>query len=97
MIQHSHVPQRQRRRIARQRLLDQFARIDRCLGHSAADQFGVFDQPVLRIEHHHRKHLVLKRPQLDPQEVAHHLRRRQHLASLQLLRGLRHLARIGRQ
>ena len=47
------------------------------------------------------EHLVLQRPQLDPQEVAHHLRRGQgfaaaHLSCENTPRSLQHLVGIGR-
>ena len=46
------------------------------------------------------EHLVLQRPKLHPQEVAHHLRRVQdfavaHLSCEQTLRSLQHLIGIG--
>lgn len=52
---------------------------------SQCSQLDVLDQPVLRIEHQHGEDFVLERPELDPQEVADHLWRRQYLAPLQLL------------
>src|SRR3546814_7522547 len=43
-----------RRRVEPQRLLDQLARIHRCAVDGAAEHFGVFDQPMLRVHEQHR-------------------------------------------
>ena len=44
----------------------------------------MFDEAVLRIEHQHREHLMLKSAQLDLQEVSHRLWRRPHVTPAQL-------------
>ena len=55
------------------------------LAHRAAEQFDVVDQRMLRVEHQHREHFMLQATEPDAQEVAHRLRRTQHLAAAQPL------------
>src|SRR3546814_6695447 len=56
-----------RRRVEPQRLLDQLARIHRCAVDGAAEPFGVFDQPMLRVHEQHREHLMPEAGQLGSQ------------------------------
>lgn len=93
--------QQQRSAVPGQGLLDHLARIHRCLAHRAAKHLDVFDDTVLCIQMDDGEHLVLQRPQLHPQEVAHHLRRVQdfavaHLSCEYTLRSLQHLVGVGR-
>ena len=67
--------------------------------HTGTTWAPVGETPIVQADD--TEHLVLQRPQLDPQEVAHHLRRGQrfaaaHLPGEHVLRRLQHLVGIGR-
>jgi hypothetical protein len=93
--------QQQSRGVPRQRLLDHLPRIHRGLRHGSAKHLHVVQDPMLRIQMHQAEHFVLEPTQPQAQEIAHHLRRRQHVAAAhttqqQALRSLQHLIGFGR-
>jgi hypothetical protein len=59
------------RRIAGQGFLDHLASVNRGVRQRAAEQLPIRNQPMLRVQHHHAKALMLQPSELKPQEVAH--------------------------
>jgi hypothetical protein len=68
-----------------QRAARDLARIDRGMGHRAAEHLLHGEQPVAVVQEHHREHLVRQAPQVQRRVVLHLRRRVEHRPRRQLL------------